>query len=125
PTTIPRLRLSTLYPYTTLFRSLYERAMEAEPRRVEAYSEAAFAYLQRRENQRAVAIAERAVAIDDADSRAWITLGAAHQALGNRSEAFSAYQSCVAKGRGRYVPDCQLMLREALHGRGVANTHLS
>ena len=55
--------------------------------------------------------ARRAVAVDATLSRAWVTLGASLQELGDADGARVAYQSCVDHGEGRNVRDCRTMLR--------------
>ena len=53
----------------------------------------------------------RATALDATNSKAWITLGAARQALGDQAGGREAYQACVDQGQGRFVSDCRMMLR--------------
>ena len=88
----------------------YEEALAANPNGVEALTELAWFRLNRGQNEQAAQYAERASTLDPTNSKAWITLGAARQALGNASGAREAYQACVDQGQGRYVSDCRLML---------------
>ena len=77
----------------------------------EALADLAFILLNRSQNREAAELAERASVADPTNSKAWITLGAARQALGDAPGARTAYQSCVDVGTGRYVGDCRMMLR--------------
>jgi DNA-binding response OmpR family regulator len=67
-------------------------------------------YLERGNVVRAIDAARRATAADPADAEAWLTLGAAYDASGNRAQARSAYQSCVDRGRGGRVGECRALL---------------
>ena len=71
----------------------------------------AFNLLNRGQNQQAAELAGQAVAADPTNSKGWITLGAARQAMGDAAGAREAYQACVTQGQGRYVSECRLMMR--------------
>jgi hypothetical protein len=67
-------------------------------------------YLERGNIARAIDTAKRATVIDPSDAEAWLTLGAAYDAWGNRAQARSAYQSCVDRGHGGRVTECRALL---------------
>ena len=71
----------------------------------------AFNLLNRGQNRPAADVAARALALDGRSSRAWITLGAARESLGDRDGAEQAFRCCMSQGTGRFVPECGLMLR--------------
>jgi Flp pilus assembly protein TadD len=71
----------------------------------------AFNHLNRGDNARARDFAARAAALDARSSEAWIVLGAARDALGERTAAREAYKSCVELGHGDYVTECRRMVR--------------
>ncbi len=89
----------------------YREAIAANPNGAEALADLAFLLLNRGQNQEAAGLAERAVTVDPTSSKGWITLGAARQGLRDAEGARAAYQSCVDRGQGRFVSDCQMMLR--------------
>jgi DNA-binding response OmpR family regulator len=89
----------------------YRQAITANPTGAVALADLAFLLLNRGQNREAAELAERATAVDGTSSKAWITLGAARQGLRDAAGARAAYQACVDQGEGRYVSDCQLMLR--------------
>jgi tetratricopeptide (TPR) repeat protein len=60
----------------------------------------------------AIDAGERAVAIDETDSEAWLLLGAAYQAKGDLKEARRAYRSCLDKGtKDKFQRECRLFAR--------------
>jgi Flp pilus assembly protein TadD len=65
--------------------------------------------LDRGQTTRAIDIARRATASDPFDAEAWLTLGAAYDASGNRAAAKAAYQSCVDRARSGRVSDCRAL----------------
>ncbi|MFW5926041.1 MAG: DUF4388 domain-containing protein [Myxococcota bacterium] len=89
----------------------YEKAVEANPDGAEALSELGFLVLNRGNNKKAAEYARRAAELNPKDSKAWITLGAALQALRDESGAKKAYRSCVDEGEGKYVRQCRMMVR--------------
>ncbi len=89
----------------------FERALQANPQGVDALEELGFLYLNRGKMAEAMRYAEQAVQIDPTRSKAWITLGAARQARGDRAGAQEAYRSCVERGQGRFVAECRRMVR--------------
>ncbi len=89
----------------------YRSALELNPQGGVALTELAFLMLNRGRNQEAKELASRAVSVDPASSKAWITLGAARQGLRDTDGARDAYRSCVARGQGKYVSQCRMMLR--------------
>ncbi|MCS6798279.1 MAG: DUF4388 domain-containing protein [Myxococcota bacterium] len=88
----------------------YRAALAANPDGVEALAELGFLLLNAGRNREAAELAERASSLDPTSSQAWITLGAARQALGDRAGARQAYENCVQRGQGRFVRDCRQML---------------
>ncbi len=100
----------------------YQRAIEANPGGAAAMANLAFMLLNRGQNAPAAELAQRAVAIDPTSSKAWITLGAAKQALRDRAGAAEAYQNCVERGQGEYVDECRQMARTARPPRAAAPT---
>ena len=89
----------------------YRRAIELDPEASTALAELARLMLARQNKREAAELAERATAIDPSNALGWVTLGAARQMRGDRQGAYQAYQSCVKRGRGRYVQECRAMLR--------------
>jgi Flp pilus assembly protein TadD len=59
---------------------------------------------------KAVELARQATQRNPADAEAWLTLGAAYDALGNAGQARAAYQSCASSGRGARVGECKALL---------------
>ena len=66
--------------------------------------------LERGNATRATELAKRASAADPGSPEAWLTLGAAYDAAGSRSQARAAYRSCVQNGRGPRVAECSALL---------------
>ncbi len=66
--------------------------------------------LERGNTGRASELARRATAADPTNAEAWLTLGAAYDAEGRRSQARAAYQSCIDKGKGPRVNECRALL---------------
>ena len=89
----------------------YREAIEVNPAGGEALGELAWLLLNRGQYQEAKQLAERASTVDPTSSKAWITLGAARQALRDNPGAMEAYRACVETGTGQYVRDCRAMLR--------------
>ncbi|MDG1838253.1 MAG: tetratricopeptide repeat protein [Phycisphaerales bacterium] len=69
----------------------YHRAMSIDPMSSEASLGIATSYLQLEEPQHALPFAERAVELAPEDGRAWISLGAASEQIGNDTAALDAY----------------------------------
>jgi hypothetical protein len=91
--------------------ALYERAITQAPQDSVLPSRLAFMHLNRGRNAEAVTFAARATQADASNSEAWIVLGAARDALGDRKAAKEAYRNCADQGRGAYVTECKRMLR--------------
>jgi DNA-binding response OmpR family regulator len=89
----------------------YRRAIELNPEGSPALAELGRLMLARSHTREAAELAERATAIEPTNGLAWVTLGAARQARGDRQGARQAYQNCVKLGKGRYVSECRAMLR--------------
>jgi Flp pilus assembly protein TadD len=89
----------------------YRRAIELNPEGGPALAELGRLMLARSHTREAAELAERATAIEPTNALAWVTLGAARQARGDRQGARQAYQNCVKLGKGRYVSECRAMLR--------------
>ena len=68
--------------------------------------------LERGSASRAAEVARRATAADPSNVEAWLTLGAAYDASGNRAQAHGAYKNCVDTGRGPRVSECKALLNE-------------
>jgi DNA-binding response OmpR family regulator len=68
--------------------------------------------LERGSTARAADLARRATAADPSSAEAWLTLGAAYDAAGNRALAHLAYKSCVDSGKGSRVGECKELLGE-------------
>jgi DNA-binding response OmpR family regulator len=94
-----------------LAEQTYEKAIEANPNGAKALSELSFMLLNRGKNSEAAEYARRAAGLDPTDSKAWITLGAALQALRDRDGAMDAYRNCVEHGEGKFVSQCRMMVR--------------
>lgn len=61
----------------------------------------------------AAALLEQAVKVDDANARAWLALGMAHQFVGRKGPAAEAYRRYLAlEPRGESAEDVRAMLRE-------------
>jgi len=89
----------------------YRRAIELDPEASPALAELARLMLARSNTREASELAERATAVDPSNALAWVTLGAARQARGDRQGARQAYRNCVKLGKGQYVSECRAMLR--------------
>jgi DNA-binding response OmpR family regulator len=68
--------------------------------------------LERGSALRAAEVARKATAADPTNAEAWLTLGAAYDAAGNRAQARLAYKNCVDNGRGARVSECKALLNE-------------
>jgi len=86
------------------------KALEARPAGAEALSGLAMLYLNQGKNQQARERAQQALAIDAQLTEGWIVLGAAQDALGNRTGARDAYSKCAALPADKYVLECRRML---------------
>jgi hypothetical protein len=93
----------------------YLQALGVNPQGIEALSGLAMLYLNQGKNAQARDRAKQALALAPATAEAWIVLGAALDALGERVAARDAYQKCAAlplDGDGaRYVGECKRLLR--------------
>ncbi|WP_394838379.1 response regulator [Pendulispora rubella] len=65
--------------------------------------------LERNNPAAAVELARKAVNGDPANAEAWLTLGAAYDAMGNHPLARGAYKSCVDNGQGPRVSECRAL----------------
>ena len=60
----------------------------------------------------AIEAGERAVAIDETDSEAWLLLGASYHQKGDLKEAQRAYKSCLEKGnKDKFQRECRMFAR--------------
>jgi tetratricopeptide (TPR) repeat protein len=91
--------------------ALYEQALALNPNGSQALSKMAFHYLNKGKNKLAADHAARALVGDPQSSEAWIVLGAARDALRDKTGAREAYRQCVEVGKGVYVQECKRMLR--------------
>ncbi|MDH5671055.1 MAG: tetratricopeptide repeat protein [Myxococcales bacterium] len=89
----------------------YERALALDSGHALALSRSAFIQLNRGRKREAAELAGRAVAIDPKNSEAWIVLGAARGALGDRAGAREAYGRCAEGATGEFVVECRRMAR--------------
>ena len=89
----------------------YRRAIELNPEGSPALAEFALLMLARNHTREAAELAERATAVDPANSLAWVTLGSARQMRGDGQGARHAYQNCVKLVTGKSVSECRAMLR--------------
>ncbi|MEO0326589.1 MAG: hypothetical protein AAF447_26820 [Myxococcota bacterium] len=85
-------------------------AVAVNPNGAVANAELGFELLNRGRYREAAEFAERATMLEPTSSMAWITLGAARQALRDRDGANEAYRQCVELGTGEYVRECRRML---------------
>lgn len=90
---------------------LFLQAIAVNPTGSVALEDLAFMLLNEDRYKEAADYAGRAAKADPTSSKAWVTLGAALQTLGDPAQAREAYRSCVEQGKGRFVRDCQAMLR--------------
>ncbi|WP_394848924.1 response regulator [Pendulispora brunnea] len=65
--------------------------------------------LERNNPAAAVELARKAVNGDPSNAEAWLTLGAAYDAMGNHPLARGAYKSCVDNGQGPRVSECRAL----------------
>jgi Flp pilus assembly protein TadD len=69
--------------------------------------------LEKKQFARAIDLASRATAASPGDAEAWLTLGAAYDATGQRGAAKNAYRSCVARAASHeHVGECKALLGE-------------
>jgi Flp pilus assembly protein TadD len=60
----------------------------------------------------AIEAGEKATALDETDSEAWLLLGAAYQEKGDLANARNAYKSCLEKGtKDRFQRECRMFAR--------------
>jgi Flp pilus assembly protein TadD len=88
-----------------------QQALAMRPNGPEVLAQLAFLEFERNAFAEARDYAQRATAVDPANSHAWVILGASRDSLRDRAGARAAYQSCVDQGQGRWVGDCRSMLR--------------
>jgi serine/threonine-protein kinase len=62
-------------------------------------------------HEKARELAARAVAATPSNAEAWLTLGAAFEALQDHRSAVAAYRSCVESASGRRVRECRALAR--------------
>lgn len=103
---------SALYEHGQRKQALaaYEQVLERNPNASEALSKIAYIQLDAAHNRRAREFALRAVEADPQSSEGWIVLGAAREALGDRSGARVAYRTCAALS-GPYATECRRLGR--------------
>jgi DNA-binding response OmpR family regulator len=79
----------------------------------EHYTRTAQAMLDKDERnaQRAADLAARATRHDPTNAEAWLTLGAAYQALGKTTMARDSYRRCTRKASGPRVAECRALTR--------------
>ncbi|QQR90343.1 MAG: hypothetical protein IPJ88_00890 [Myxococcales bacterium] len=90
---------------------LYLKIIEFEPTEQRALTPLALVYYEAKDYKKAVEFAAQAVTADATNSKAWLTLGAARQSLGDRSGANEAYRLCASHGKGSLANECRRMLR--------------
>lgn len=88
----------------------YEQVLERDPNVAQALSKIAYIHLDTAHNRRAAEFAQRAIAADPQSSEAWIVLGAAREALGDRPGARTAYRTCASLS-GPYAAECRRLGR--------------
>ncbi len=91
--------------------TLLREAVALDGDREDAVGELAFRLLAAGRNREAAEHADRATRLNPKDARAWVTLGAALQGMGERFSAQQAYRSCVEQGEGPFVKECRPMVR--------------
>ncbi len=69
-------------------------------------------YLEQRAPGKAAEIAHRITVHQPTNADAWLTLGAAYEALGQPKSAKEAYRSCAAKASGAGAAECKALLGE-------------
>jgi DNA-binding response OmpR family regulator len=69
-------------------------------------------YLEQRAPGKAAEIAHRITVHQPGNADAWLTLGAAYEALGQPKSAKDAYRSCAAKAVGSGAAECKALLGE-------------
>ena len=62
-----------------------------------------------RSASRAAELARKATKRDPGNAQAWLTLGAAYHALGNKAQAMNAYRSCARQATGPGVAECRAL----------------
>lgn len=75
----------------------------------ESLVERAARALREGENSEAIDLARLATQTNPVDANAWLTLGAAYEAAGEKSNAIRAYARCVAMASGPDVAECRLL----------------
>lgn len=89
----------------------YEAVLDIDANLAIALSRVAYLHLNAGDDARARTYASRAVEVDPTSSEGWIVLGAALEALRDRSAARVAYQNCAEQGQGEYVIECRRLAR--------------
>jgi tetratricopeptide (TPR) repeat protein len=87
------------------------QARAAEPATAAEETKAAQAALDRGNVAGAIRAGERSVAMDPADGRAWLLLGAAYQVAGDNKDARRSFKACVAQAKRGPKDECAAMLR--------------
>lgn len=85
---------------------------QIEPQAGASLTQQAQRLLEHGSASRATEVARRATSADPSNAEAWLTLGAAYDASGNRAQARGAYKSCVDNCRGPRVGECKALLGE-------------
>ncbi|HUU03909.1 MAG TPA: response regulator [Myxococcota bacterium] len=89
-----------------------EKAIEANPRGVEAMIALANAYFELDNNTKAIKLAQQALEIRPKSSRAYLTLGTIYQTIGKNTQAKSAYQRYLnLNPKGRFATDVRSILK--------------
>ncbi len=77
-----------------------------------ALAQQALRALNRRRNEEAASLAQRAVTADSTNALGWLVLGSARQMQRDAAGARSAYQSCIDQGsQAQHVRECRAVLR--------------
>jgi DNA-binding response OmpR family regulator len=85
---------------------------QIEPQAGASLTQQAQRLLERGSASRATEVARRATSADPSNAEAWLTLGAAYDASGNRAQARLAYKNCVDNCQGPRVGECKALLGE-------------
>lgn len=90
---------------------LYTQAIALNANDSAVLGELALLYYTKRDYPSAIDFAARAVTQDATNAEAWLALGAARQAEGDKPGAQEAYRLCSEQGVGPMVTECRRMLR--------------
>src|SRR3712207_8579974 len=95
---------STLFPYTTLFRSEFNEAIKLKPDYGEAYSNLGIALQQKGDTDGAIAAFRRAITLNPADAELHVSLGDRKSTRLNSSHANISYAVFCLKKKKEYSP---------------------